>query len=323
MSSPPRFSIVIPTHNRADLVVQAVRSVLDQTVTDFELIVVDDGSTDDTSRSLEPYRERLILVRQAQSGPAAARNTGVRQAQGQVVGFLDSDDLWEPETLAEVAAELERRPEAGLVAIQAREIDAGGNKTGRILGKATPGDDYSTRSILWGDAGRCSWFFVYRSLLNEIGGFDETLRSAEECDLCLRLSRRTLLVALRRSLVLRRTHGDNLSYDMALNARCWIQSLEKLADQHPDFLEQHPWAYRRALGKERLRLGRELLAQANDIPEQRHEARRQLRASIGTFPFSRRAVTYLAWSWIAPRRYAGFRQREMQRRARRTPTTSG
>ena len=171
--------------------------------------------------------------------------------------------------------------------------------------------------MLCGDAGCCSWFFVYRELFDELGGFDERLRSAEECDFCLRLSRRTRLVALRRSLLLRRTHDDNLSSDAALNARCWIQSLEKLAVQHPDFLEQHPWVYRRALGKERLRLGRELLAQAKAAPEHRHEARRQLRASLKTFPFSRRAITYLAWSWIAPSRYAGFRQLELRRRARR------
>jgi len=312
----PLFSVVIPTYNRGRYLPQAVDSVLGQELQDFELIVVDDGSTDDTTERLAPYGDRVRCLRQDNRGVAGAKNLGISVAHGEWVGFLDSDDRWEPETLREVARVIGKHPGAGLIAFAAREVDAEGRRTDIIYGKRSDGPTYSTASLLGPDSGGCSWFCVRREMLDRVGGFDDTLRSAEECDLALRLSFETELRALSRPLLLRRRHAGNLSHDMALNARCWIVLLEKLRRARPEFVAAESGAYRRALAKARLRLGRELLATGADDPAALAESRSELRRSVAICPI-RRAVVYLAWAWLAPTTYMRWREYELAARERR------
>ena len=96
----PFFSVVIPSYNRGAFIEATLDSVFAQEFRDFEVIVVDDGSTDDTLERLQLYRERMTLLRQQNKGPGAARNLAVRHASGDYIAFLDSDDLWFPWTLA-------------------------------------------------------------------------------------------------------------------------------------------------------------------------------------------------------------------------------
>lgn len=314
----PRFTVVIPTYNRGPLLVQAVESVLAQDFGEVELIVVDDGSDDDTGQLLRPFLDRLTFLRQPNGGAARARNTGSRVAHGEIVGFLDSDDLWEPDTISAVAREFDADPRIGLVSIMAREIGPDGSPSGVIYGKRSPGVEYTTESLLLKDAGCCSWFFVRHALINRIGGYDESLTSAEECDLVLRLSFTTRLHALLRPLLLRRKHAGNLSADQGENARSWIRILNKLRDEHPEFLSAHPRAYRRAVAKEKLRLGRERLAEAATDPTAAPAARRLIRESLLTYPFFRRGISYLAWACVAPRTYARWRSYELRSRQTRS-----
>src|SRR5689334_13044424 len=109
-------SVVIPTYNRAHTVVDAVVSVLSQTYEDLELVVVDDGSTDDTAERIAAVRDpRLSYVRAGHAGVSAARNLGVKHTHGELVAFLDSDDLWRREKLAHEVAFLRARPDVDLV----------------------------------------------------------------------------------------------------------------------------------------------------------------------------------------------------------------
>src|SRR4051794_36269759 len=110
----PLVSVVIPAFNRAFILPEALDSVLAQTFKDFELIVVDDGSTDDTEEVLRPYVERrgVRFLPQANQGPAAARNRGIEAARGKYVAFLDSDDLWLPIKLSVQIPRMEAHPEA-------------------------------------------------------------------------------------------------------------------------------------------------------------------------------------------------------------------
>lgn len=101
MSTHPRISVVIPAYNQAGFLREALDSVFAQTYPAHEVLVIDDGSTDDTPAVLEPYRERVAVVRQANAGPSAARNTGLARATGTWVAFLDSDDVWDPDKLAQ------------------------------------------------------------------------------------------------------------------------------------------------------------------------------------------------------------------------------
>jgi glycosyltransferase involved in cell wall biosynthesis len=300
--------VVIPTYNRAAYLPQAIDSALAQSVTDREIVVVDDGSTDGTAPILAAYAGRIRAVRQENAGEAAARNRGVREANGTWIAFLDSDDLWEPEALATLLRAAGEHPEAGLVAMRARAIRQDGTPTGRIHGKTSPGPYFSTRSILCGDAGGILMPMVRRELLLAEGGFDEALASATDCDMWLRLSFRTTLVGVPDPLLRVRTHPENLSADRSLNARMWLVLLEKLRRDRPEWVARNPWAFRRALGKEHLRFGRERLAFWDGSAAALEETRAALRASVRTYPWFGRAWIYLAWSYAAPRRFAAWRR---------------
>ena len=119
----PRVSVIIPTYNSARFVVQAVESVLAQTYSDFEVIVVDDGSTDNTPVALAGYRQKIRYLHQENRGPSAARNAGYRASQGDYVLFLDSDDLIPPDTLERQVSFLNDHPEFGLVYSASQQIN--------------------------------------------------------------------------------------------------------------------------------------------------------------------------------------------------------
>ncbi len=114
----PRISVILPVYNRPTMLVESVGSVLAQTFTDWEIIIVDDGSTDDTpavaARLVAEHRPRIQYLRQANAGPGAARNTGLEAARGEFIQFLDSDDLLAPEKFARQVALLDAHPERGV-----------------------------------------------------------------------------------------------------------------------------------------------------------------------------------------------------------------
>ena len=310
----PTVSVVIPTYNRAGLVGHAIESALAQSFADREIVVVDDGSTDGTMAALARFGSKIRVVRQENGGEAAARNRGIREASGTWVAFLDSDDLWEPDALERLVQASAAHPGAGLVAMKARAILADGTRTARVHGKKSPGPSFTTRSLLWGDAGGVLMPMVRRDLLLAEGGFDESLRQATDCDMWLRLSFRTEMIALDAPLLLCRVHPENASADKTVNAAMWLRILDKLARAEPEWVAANPWTYRRALGKERLRLGRERLAAWDGSRAGLAFAREALRGSVAAFPFFARAWLYLLWSVVAPRGYAAWRRVEMRHR---------
>ncbi len=306
-------SVVIPTYNRASYIRDALESVFRQTFRDHEIIVVDDGSTDDTKQVLAPFMNRIRYLYQENRGEAAARNRGIGESRSEWIAFLDSDDMWEPQALETLLQAARSNPEAGLIAMRARAILPDGTRTGRLLGKKSPGPSYSTRSLLWGDSGGVLTPMIRRSMFEKVGTFDETLSSATDCDMWLRLSFHTQMICIQKPLLLIRVHEENLSGDKAINARMWLRLLKKLKLAHPEFLQSHPWTYRRALGKEHLRLGRELLATYAERADTLSEARQNLRKSTVTFPFFLRTYLYLLWSYLFPAGYNAWRRWERKR----------
>ncbi|MBI5032968.1 MAG: glycosyltransferase [Chloroflexi bacterium] len=118
----PLVSVILPVYNRANFIARAIDSVLAQTYTNWELIIVDDGSTDDTPHILEQYSSRIILLKQANAGAYAARNCGLKHAHGELIAFIDSDDRWLPNRLASQMPLIER-PNVGLVFGNGQRID--------------------------------------------------------------------------------------------------------------------------------------------------------------------------------------------------------
>ena len=224
----PLVSAVIPTYNRAWALGRAVDSVLAQTYKPLELIVVDDGSTDETPELLAALaaRGRLTVLCQPNLGVSAARNAGIRKARGGLLAFLDSDDEWLPEKISFQVDFLNRRPDQVLVQTQERWI-RGGRRVNPGLKHRKPAGDIFIPSL-----SRClispSAVMMRRNIFGEIGLFDETLPAAEDYDLWLRLLVRYPAGLIDQELVIR--HGgrpDQLSARPALDQ--WrILALEKI-----------------------------------------------------------------------------------------------
>ena len=206
----PSVSVIIPTHNRRALVCEAVASIQAQRAVACEIIVVDDGSTDNTAAALRASAPDIRYMRQAQRGVAAARNAGVRCAAGEWLAFLDSDDVWRPDKLARQLAYHASRPELG--ASQTGEIwIRNGVRVNPCRHHRKPDGDVFAASLV-----RCvvspSAVLLRRELFDELGGFDETLEVCEDYDLWLRLGVHHVVGLLDEPLVVKRGgHADQLS----------------------------------------------------------------------------------------------------------------
>lgn len=205
----PRVSVVMPAYNCAATVRDAVDSVLAQDDIDLELIVVDDGSTDGTRDVLAGYGKRLRLLRQANAGPAAARNRALALARGEYIAFLDADDLWLPGKLRAQLDYFARHPDIDVVY---------GHWIRWNAGEPPPASPPDTEGI---DETASGWIYtgmlldsmihsitalVRRDVIDAIGGFDESLRTGEDYDFWLRVTRRYRVAKLKRTLALYRIH---------------------------------------------------------------------------------------------------------------------
>lgn len=290
----PFVSVVICTYNRGPLLVESVESVFKQTYTDFELLIVDDGSTDNTRELLEQWRDRLRYIHQDNGGEAVARNHGVEAARGEWIAFLDSDDLWEPNYLETAVGFIAKNRSIGFVSVATRIMTQDGHLTPRVGRKMTPGDFYTTDSLLAGDVGTIITPLIRRQVYLAAGGFDPTHRTACDCDAWIRVSFHTQMARIHEPLLLYRLHPDNISKNQLANAEHWLMILDKLERLHPDYAAAHPDLFRKNRAKQWLRVGREQLAKADDGASQRAAARKSLLQVVRLTPGRLKAWAYLA-----------------------------
>lgn len=206
----PRVSVVIPNHNYAQFVGQAVESVLGQTCPPFEVIIVDNGSDDESLEVLRAYSDRCRVIAQADLGQSGSRNRGVLETRGDWIGFLDADDVWLPTKLEE---QLELvRPEVGLVYCSLELTDADlqpaqvleARHRGRILDAFA---DYPGEGVVLGGE---STAIVRREALARVGVFDPSLSISAGWDLWRRIATHYEVDYVRAPLVQYRQHGGNL-----------------------------------------------------------------------------------------------------------------
>jgi glycosyltransferase involved in cell wall biosynthesis len=199
----PLVSVVIPTYNRGHCIAACIDSVLAQTLGDFEIIVVDDFSADDTAARVAAFADPRIsyLPLPSNQGGAVARNAGIGQASGEFVAFLDSDDLWLPEKLAKQVEGMRLAgPKCGLSYTWLRCVDDDGAET-MLIHPEIDGDCFE-RMLVSNFIGSFSNLVVRRALLVEEGGLDENFRSCQDWDLLIRLCRRASVHCQRDYLVL-------------------------------------------------------------------------------------------------------------------------
>jgi len=221
-----RVSVIIPTYNRSWCLAEAIDSVLSQTYRNTELIVVDDGSTDETPALLARYGNRLRCLRQTNRGVSAARNHGIQAADGVLIAFLDSDDTWQPDKLARQVDFFDRQPAAKICQTEETWIRRGVRVNPKRRHRKPSGWIFEASLAL------ClvspSAVMMRRELLEEMGGFDESLPACEDYDLWLRVSLRYPIHLIDDALVVKRGgHGDQLSGTAGLD-RYRIQSLDKI-----------------------------------------------------------------------------------------------
>lgn len=179
-------SVIIPAYNQGHFLAEAVNSVLAQTYPHVEVIVVDDGSTDDTAVVARSFTDpRVRYVYKQNGGLSSARNEGLRHAQGQYISYLDSDDCFLPEKLAMLVGEMDAHSAVGFVAGQAIPVDEHGRHVGKKFDTPLPTD---TKQLLLGNPLHVGSVLVRRDWQEKVGFFDETLRSYEDWDMWLRLA---------------------------------------------------------------------------------------------------------------------------------------
>lgn len=183
----PRVSVIIPTYNRASLLPRALESVFNQTFRDFELIVVDDGSTDATPDVLKRFNGKIKYIRQENQGTAAARNRGIQESQGEYIAFLDSDDYWVPEKLEEQVKVLDAHKNIGIVYARMPIINEKGERVG-TKPAGVSGKNFKELIEYWGDLPN-STVMTRRECFDKAGLFDTSLETMQDIDMWLRIAR--------------------------------------------------------------------------------------------------------------------------------------
>jgi len=302
------FSVIIPTYNRASFVTKAVDSVLRQTFKDYEIIVVDDGSTDTTTQALEQYGRAITIVHQVNNGVSAARNAGIRKATGRWIAFLDSDDEWKENYLARQSEQIRCNPNVIAFITNAINIDNGGRSHThfeKIILKRFGTATFVRVKRPFRTIMNSHWYLqsmvVRCETLLKAGLFDTTLSNSEDRDVIARLAlegefgfNKEVLVEIHR-----RTESiRNLaSARGSMQARkCLEKVLENFRrDRRLRFIERVTLA--KVSSANQRELGNILLAQA-----EAWRARVAYKQALTTYPSLRSLIKYLVS--LFPARFA-------------------
>jgi glycosyltransferase involved in cell wall biosynthesis len=246
----PRISVVMPVYNVERFVSLAILSVLRQTWQDWELVIVDDGATDASPEIIAGFRDpRIRIIRQQNRGLAGARNTGIRHARGEILAFLDSDDLWAPDKLARHVEHLDAHPDVGVSFAPSRLIDDDGHWLGLVqtpmLTNITPADILCRNPIGNGSAPviRRIVFddIAYEGAPKETWWFDETFRQSEDIECWMRIALQTAwrFEGLPAPLTDYRVSTAGLSANVMRQYESWERMIAKVRDLDPAFARRH------------------------------------------------------------------------------------
>lgn len=225
----PLVSAIIPNYNYGHFLAQTVDSVLAQTYKNVEIIVVDDGSTDDSARVLDGYGEKIRWFRQANEGVSEARNRGVAESRGEILAFLDSDDIWLPEKIEKQVEIFQSDALVGLVHCGCVDFD----NDGRLLEEHLEGLSGNVaeemiryrRAVILGGGSAVA---VRRRVFDEIGGFDPSLSPAEDWEFYFQAMRRHKVGFVPEILMKYRRHGGNNHMNIKRMERAIVGAYDKV-----------------------------------------------------------------------------------------------
>ena len=250
----PLISVIVATYNRSDLLREAVDSVLAQTCTDFELIISDDGSTDNTKEVVSAFEDpRISFLELTHNGlPAATRNRGIEKVKGEFVALLDSDDLWLPHKLETCLAHFRQNPSTGLFCSNEYLLNSGVPNSGqKNLLQKNARDRYVTfQQLLQGNPVSTSTVVLRKECLEQVGNFDESIDffTVEDWHLWARVAARFRIFFSKEPLGYYRIHGNNICLDTGVALVNKYKAVKDIMGKFPGFTEQSD-----ALGKKALR----------------------------------------------------------------------
>lgn len=288
-------SVIIPAYNSSATIVAALESVFAQTVAPGEVIVVDDGSIDDVYEKIRRFDDRVRFFRQVNAGAAAARNRAAAAATGELLAFLDADDMWHSTKLARQLDVFREHADLAICRTRFSLMPLGG----RFDATAPVASGPVVVSTAFPDVFLDPYFgtptvMMRRSVFESCGGFDVSLETAEDVDLWLRASYGRTVAHIKEPLVCVTTSPTSLT------ARSGgrtdpdnLQVIESFVARYPEFGDRYPRVVRQARATVLTRMASTALS-ADD----RTEARRLLRASLAQNPFSSRALYLFARSFV-------------------------
>jgi glycosyltransferase involved in cell wall biosynthesis len=239
MTAAPKMSVIVPCYNAQSTIADTLQSVADQSFADWEAIILDDGSTDDSAAIAEVLvtrDRRMRVVRRPNSGVSVTRNAGAAAARGPTLAFLDADDRWHPAYLQRMADHLDSRPDIGITFAAARIVDAGGMPTGstssRKSGPFTTFDFLSSNPTT-----TCSNLIVRRDVFHRLGGFREDLCHAEDQLFLIRAHLASVgIEGCPEVLVDYRVNASGLSSDLEAMREGWEAMAAEALREAPDII---------------------------------------------------------------------------------------
>ena len=237
----PQISVVIPVYNGERTIEETIASVLAQTFTDFELIIINDGSQDNTVEVIQKIIQetadpRIKLYSYSNAGLAASRNRGITKAEGEYISFLDADDLWTKDKLASQYQALQTYPQAAVAYSGTDWIDEAGNFLKHSSPPSISGDIYGVL-LLSNIVGSGSNALIKRDVLSITGGFDESLKASEDWDFLIRLAAKYQFIRIDAPQILYRQSPNSMSSKLSYQEQETIKVIRKAFRQAPPHLQ--------------------------------------------------------------------------------------
>lgn len=296
----PFVSVIIPTFNGARFINETIESALAQTYDNYEVIVIDDGSTDDTVARVERFGNRIRFLQKDNGGPASARNYGIERAHGSLIALLDHDDLWLPERLALQVDFLEQHPEVALVYADAYLLETGNANSARTCFEIDP----PQRGMVFDKLLARNFIpnltvLVRRTIFDEFGLFDASgnILTSDDYHKWLQVTLHYPIDYIAQPLGSFRRHGHNFSNDMAAIVRAAMHSMEDIFTRYPEQTAPHAGLRRQVEADLHYRLARWHQQQG------RHGAARlAAKTALAANPVFWRAGLAYAYSLLHPNR---------------------
>lgn len=305
----PKVSVIIPVYNAERFIKETVESILAQTYQDFEIVVINDGSTDKSAEIIRSFDDkRIIYSYQKNQGLSIARNEAILKSNGEYIALLDQDDLWLPEKIEKQISLLDSSPEIGLVCSDCYVIDSQGKIMDKVFNQCKHSKGMVLPQLFLDNFISCPTAVIRKLALNKVGLFDPDFSIAADYDLWLRIAQFFDIEYTDIPLAKYRIHANNMSCNITLGYKEKIEVIEKCLKRCPAIKDVLKTKVARRLAKSHYSLGR-----TYQLQRQFSQSRKELLKSIQLYPFNIKA--YICWvlsvlGIVLPARRTFFRKEE-------------